>query len=266
MAYEAHEREVQSAHRVAVPGAEPRAARWSMIFDWHRIDLDPTSPRVKSALKAHLLTLDRGLVPNRDAVVDEFVRGRRVLDVGIVAHVVRHADGPDWLHRRIRRQASDCLGVDIVEDGIEQLRSQGYRVRCVDATSDVDLGERFDRVVLGEIIEHVDDPVALLRFSRRHLNTGGEIFASTPNGLYIANVLESLKQNVTTPNAEHVGAISPAGALEIGRRAGLELFRIERIAVNPSQLSVLGALAVRLLALRRSDLDVLTHTYCFYYR
>jgi 2-polyprenyl-3-methyl-5-hydroxy-6-metoxy-1,4-benzoquinol methylase len=43
-------------------------------------------------------------------------------------------------------------------------------------------GERFDAVVLGCIIEHLDDPVALLSRCRDWLGDGGRVIAVVPNG------------------------------------------------------------------------------------
>lgn len=41
--------------------------------------------------------------------------------------------------------------------------------------------ERFDNIVLGHVLEHVDDPVAVLRRACGWLNPGGIIFAAVPN-------------------------------------------------------------------------------------
>lgn len=44
-----------------------------------------------------------------------------------------------------------------------------------------DTPERFDVVVFGYILEHVDDPVAILKHFRRFLAPGGRMFLSVPN-------------------------------------------------------------------------------------
>jgi len=237
-----------------------------MVFDWHDFHADPSSIEVKRALRDHLRVLDKGAVADRNALIDAFVDRRTVLDVGVVAHSMANVNSSEWLHGRIRKRARVCLGIDVLEEQVRLLSARGYRVACVDAASEVDLGERFERVVLGEIMEHVDNPVRLLQFARRHLVSGGEIFASTPNCFYVAHILESLKFNSTTQNAEHVGFIPPSAALELGRRAGLELHKIKRVAVDPKTLSRWGALVVAALGLRRPDTEILSHTYCYYYR
>jgi SAM-dependent methyltransferase len=44
-----------------------------------------------------------------------------------------------------------------------------------------DTSERFDVVVFGYILEHVDDPVAILKHFRRFLAPGGRMFLTVPN-------------------------------------------------------------------------------------
>ncbi|KPF85128.1 methyltransferase type 12 [alpha proteobacterium AAP38] len=41
--------------------------------------------------------------------------------------------------------------------------------------------ERFDNIILGHVLEHVTDPVGLLRRARTWLTPGGMIFAAVPN-------------------------------------------------------------------------------------
>lgn len=41
--------------------------------------------------------------------------------------------------------------------------------------------ERFDVIVLGFVLEHVDDPVLIMKLYKRFLNPGGRIFLSVPN-------------------------------------------------------------------------------------
>ncbi len=44
-----------------------------------------------------------------------------------------------------------------------------------------EIEERFDVIVFGYILEHVDDPVRVLRHFRRFLSPGGRMFATVPN-------------------------------------------------------------------------------------
>ena len=91
------------------------------------------------------------------AWVGDFVRGRKVLDVGCMNHSVSASDDERWLHGHVVRNAASCLGLDILESDVAQLRARGFNMVCGDAIT-CDLGDTFDVIVAGELIEHVEDP------------------------------------------------------------------------------------------------------------
>lgn len=195
-------------------------------MDWTNLTRNPTD-RLAIAQVAAYLASRREVVTsgNRGAYMVRHAADQTVLDIGVCEHTVDHAQSTGWMHRRIKEAARRVVGVDILEDMSAELRRRGYDVRCVDATSDVDLGERFERVLIGDVVEHVDNPVALLRFAGRHLAADGLVLVSTPNPHYYLNCRTVLRGKALVPNLEHVRWISPAYALEIGRRAGLHLIR-----------------------------------------
>jgi len=123
----------------------------------------------------------------------------------------------------VAERAAYCLGVDILAAEVERLRPDGYSVRFTDATSDDDLGERFDVVFIGDVIEHVDNPVRLLAFGRRHLLPKGVMLAAMPNPFSRKFFRRFSREGTMVTNLDHVAWITPSMALELGRRAGLEL-------------------------------------------
>ena len=146
-----------------------------------------------------------------------------MLDIGVVSHSALSFEDEGWRHRRIRDVASHCVGVDILAPLVEELNKRGFDVRCVDATSNADLGERFDVVFLGDVIEHVDNPVALLRFAGRHLAPEGRILVSTPNAFSRKFYRRFRRHGTPIVNLDHCAWFTPTTALELARRADLEL-------------------------------------------
>jgi glycosyltransferase involved in cell wall biosynthesis/SAM-dependent methyltransferase len=195
-----------------------------MDFDWTRISDDPNNRAAKAEVRI-LLPLLRKVHTDTDLTgfVERAVAGKRVLDIGVISHSARYFDEPGWRHGRIHKAAGYCLGLDILEPLVAELNGRGFNVRCVDATSELDLGERFDTVFIGDVMEHVDNPSALLRFARRHLTTGGRIFAATPNPFSRKFVRQFFRQGVVVVNLDHMAWFTPTMALEISRRVGLRL-------------------------------------------
>jgi 2-polyprenyl-3-methyl-5-hydroxy-6-metoxy-1,4-benzoquinol methylase len=163
-------------------------------------------------------------VGNLRDVVLKACKGKSVLDIGGAEHRFTAAFNPEqFMHGKICKVASKVTGVDIVPSAVKQLNKIGYNFVLMDATSDKYLGEKFDIVHMGDVIEHVNDPVALLRFAKRHLKKNGKILVATPNPYCISNILQLLKENTLVVNLEHTSWITPSMALEIGNRAKAKL-------------------------------------------
>ena len=189
-------------------------------LNWTQISDDPISREVLQPVTNELKRLRKSRSGYLNWI-DGFVKSRSVLDIGVVEHDISHIELPTWKHKYIRDRAAHVLGIDIVPEGIDLLKNRGYNVRLADATSEDDLGERFERVVIGDVIEHVNNPVRLLQFAGRHLVPGGLILVSTPNPYWIKHILSTLVRGTLVTNADHISWVSPAAALELGRRAGL---------------------------------------------
>ena len=191
--------------------------------NWRQISDNPNSPLVREHLKYGIASITGERFEDPVVFYKHFFQGQTVLDIGMVGHVIENSLKGDWRHDNIRKFAARTVGIDIAEKAVRALQQKGYDVRLVDATSEVDLGERFERVVLGDVIEHVDNPVALLRFAALHLAENGLIVCTTPNPAFVENALSVLRNGVMLANAEHVSWITPTNAIELAFRAGLSL-------------------------------------------
>jgi 2-polyprenyl-3-methyl-5-hydroxy-6-metoxy-1,4-benzoquinol methylase len=72
------------------------------------------------------------------------------------------------------------VGVDFDAEAVKQARSCGLDVRMGDVNA-IDRAERYDFITLSHVIEHVYDPVELLRSCYGLLNDGGVLWLETPN-------------------------------------------------------------------------------------
>jgi SAM-dependent methyltransferase len=192
------------------------------MLNWTNITDNPVSPEVLSPLTSQLKRIRKSRSGYLELFTD-FVANRSVLDIGVVEHDISHIDLPTWKHAYIKQNAAHVLGIDIVPQGIEFLKARGFNVRLVDATSEEDLNERFERIVIGDVIEHVNDPMRLLKFAGRHLTSDGLILVSTPNPYWIKHIWSTFVKGTLVTNADHVSWVSPSAAMELGRRAGLSL-------------------------------------------
>ncbi len=191
-------------------------------MDWTTLTNDPCNVVVQNRMQDFLRSHRRISKVDYMTWLLKEVEGKSCLDIGCVEHDIKFIDMPSWKHAQLYKVASQLVGVDILSDFQEILKERGYDIRIVDATSDVDLGERFETVVLGDVIEHVENPVALVRFAKRHMKPGGMIIVKTPNPYYVDNIIKFAKGKPFI-NFEHIAWYTPTMALEIGRRAAIEL-------------------------------------------
>ena len=145
-------------------------------------------------------------------------RGRRLCDVGCAAGFLLEAAaerGWDVAGVELSRQAADFanerLG-DVVRQGtVEEVRFES---------------ESFDAVAMLDVVEHVADPLGLLREAARILKPGGVLLLSAPN-------VRSLSARLTGRRwfhfkRDHVVLFSGPTLLRAIEGAGLECFCLQR--------------------------------------
>jgi SAM-dependent methyltransferase len=102
-------------------------------------------------------------------VTRHFPPDARILDLGC---------GTGWLADSFE----SYVGVDASPEAVEAARRLGrdVRVGTLDEPLPFDEGA-FDGVILKDVLEHVPDPVSVVREARRLLRPGGRTFASSPD-------------------------------------------------------------------------------------
>lgn len=198
-----------------------------MMPEWTAFSNDPNNHEAKEAVAEYLLKI-RSIHVDIDflSFLRQLVSGKKVLDIGVVSHSELYFERPDWRHKHIVEAADYCLGIDILAPLVDELNQKGFNTRCIDATSDEDIGDRFEVIFIGDVIEHVNNPVALLSFAARHLTENGRLFVATPNPFsrkFVRQFKRSKTGGAIIVNLDHVSWISPTLALEIARRSSLEL-------------------------------------------
>jgi SAM-dependent methyltransferase len=232
--------------------------------NWRELSTDPNAKAVRAFLHGQISDAYGPRVEDFQRFICEFVRERTVLDIGVIGHVIERFDDGDFRHGFIKKFASRLVGIDILEEPVNHLRSLGFDVRVMDATSDTDIGERFERVVIGDVIEHVDDPVRLIKFAARHLAPDGLILCTTPNPFFVGYLAEMFRYGMVIENAEHVSFIIPSNALEIAHRAGVKLVSVRHFGGRGNTLTKRALISLlKLTGLIRYEMLARTYIYIF---
>ncbi|MGE0877280.1 MAG: class I SAM-dependent methyltransferase [Acidimicrobiia bacterium] len=162
-------------------------------------------------------------VSKRDFILRE-CRGRRVLDIGCIDHSAATAValGERWLHHEITAQAESVVGIDYLAADAEALRLRGYNIVSANA-EDLDLGEQFDVLVAGDLVEHLLNVGRFLASCRRHMRRDSRLILTTPNPFNIEQVGHVLRSGAPKVNAEHVAWIDPVTMRQLAERCGFKI-------------------------------------------
>lgn len=101
---------------------------------------------------------------------------RRVIDLGC---------GPGYLLWELQRNGFQCLGIDFNPDMIRVAREHFHvnaEVRTVEDL--ISYNSKFDLALLLHVLEHVEDPMNLLRNIRQILSPNGVLVVDVPNPNY----------------------------------------------------------------------------------
>jgi len=120
---------------------------------------------------------------------------------------------------------AEVTGVELAPEKVAYAQNRGIRV-----VPSVD-GEVFDIVFSNQVVEHVTEPVSILRQFRQLLAPGGIVYVAVPNGtqLYERAKAGHLDDQSVGENRklvaplEHINVFSEATLEQAGREAGLKL-------------------------------------------
>ncbi len=161
----------------------------------------------------------------REDVILPLVGGKRVLDCGGVDHcfVEHKREEGSWLHDRICEKAEDCVGVDILEDRVNQLNAMdGYKF-LVANVEELDFEEEFDVVVAGELIEHIYNAGLFLDGAWKALKENGTLIITTPNSQAFSKMLYTVVQGQEVCHEEHTCYYSKQTLSYLVERHGFEV-------------------------------------------
>lgn len=163
-------------------------------------------------------------------LVAKLVRGKKVLHFGCVDHLPliehRRKTG-NWLHEILANQCTDLVGIDINEEGIKYMKDAGfetYNSNVVTENPPIEIvARKWDYIVAGEVLEHIDDPVMFLKAMREKYGgcTKG-IIITVPNALSYTNFRFALR-NIEMINTDHRFWFTPFTLAKVAMQAGIEV-------------------------------------------
>ncbi len=199
---------------------------------------------------------------DRYSFVLDRVAGRRVMSVGLGGQVDETAYSYDLRRRELQGTFSAAVAaaaahttfVDVVPEALDAYRSViDAEYWLVDITAAPDgwpagfRDERFDVIVLGEVLEHLPNPGAALVNLQEVLAPGGSFLITVPNAFDLSRFGRLAFGNERV-HPEHVAYYSTSTLQRLLRECGLEAtevgtYRTRRLALRQLRSNPFGYLA-----------------------
>jgi virulence-associated protein VapD len=142
----------------------------------------------------------------------KYSTGKRVLHLGFIQHENlwrNKIEENDWLHSQVLFVASKAVGVDYLQNEVKIIK-QELGIECyfgdVTKLEELDLVEKFDIIICGELIEHISNAGLMLDGLKRFMNKDSKLIITTPNpwrDLWVQNICTN-NNEINWLNKEHV--------------------------------------------------------------
>ncbi len=147
----------------------------------------------------------------RQNKIVELCKNKSVLHLGFVHHdyFKDKVKADSWLHLKISKVANELLGLDILKSQIEMIEKEfGFKSIVADVTKleKVNIKKKFDVIVCGELIEHIDNPGLMLDGIKKFMHKDSILIITTPNpwSKRRLSLLKRGKDEFYWMNEEHV--------------------------------------------------------------
>ena len=203
-----------------------------MTFDdetWRYLRGEKFSNRIDVAIPY------REPIPNRVNFLTDMSRRKRIVHLGCLDHKPLIADKigrGQWLHKELTDVASACVGVDIDEETLRYVETTFGYTNIVLGNFTVDkfepiMSSKWDYAILGELLEHIDNPVQFLSAIRT--NYAGHIdriVVTVPNA-WTRITMRMAKSSIEMINSDHRYWFTPYTLAKVLYQAGMKTEEIK---------------------------------------
>ena len=167
----------------------------------------------------------------RPNVIFDIVYNKKVLHLGCTDHmsvIDYKLENGIYLHQQLSRVSSECVGIDINSETTEYLSKRGItNIIVQDITQpgiDTILDNQWDYLLMAEVLEHIDNPVAFLKdIATLYKSNIHSVIITVPNALGYISVVEALNNGRESINNDHRYWFTPFTLCKVAYQAGLIL-------------------------------------------
>jgi len=191
---------------------------------------------------------------SRENAITEIIKGKDIIHLGCSDHlqIIKEKIRINrWLHKLLTDNSKRCIGIDLDKESIDFISKElGYKnvYHGNILTDDFSIIKetRWDYVVFGEILEHIDDPVNFLRVFKEKYGENVEKFIITVPNIYNKQQYRNMMNHVEIINSDHRFWFTPYTITKILTLAG---YNPEKISYSNLQSLKIQELIIRKIKL-----------------
>ena len=172
-------------------------------------------------------------IPNRLEYLESLARKKNIIHVGFADHmplIPKKIQNNTWLHKRIMESANSCVGIDIDQETVHYVKNElgidgVYALDITDrsALPEAVTSKKWDYLILGEVLEHIDNPVHFLaNIAANFKGIADRLVITVPNAWDVVN-FRALRKHNECINTDHRFWFTPYTLAKVGTRAGLRV-------------------------------------------
>lgn len=186
-------------------------------------------------------------IPDRVDFLVGLTKGKRVVHLGCLDHqplIESKIKNRKWLHKELSESSAKCIGIDIDQETKDYVcNTFGFNnIIISDFTREKPqevINEKWDYAILGELLEHIDNPVKFLESIRiNYTGTIGKIVITVPNA-WTRTTMKMASDSIEIINSDHRYWFTPYTLSKVMFHAGIkvdEIYFTNRVPLDPSDL------------------------------
>lgn len=129
-------------------------------------------PAKRNILSMFARKLIARMMAKNISVIIPYIENGRILDVGC---------GSGRFLKWLKEHGWDVSGVDLSEKAAQNAAKSGLNIFCGQLQDAGFASRHFDVILINQVLEHVHDPMVVLREANRLLKDGGKLIVGVPN-------------------------------------------------------------------------------------
>jgi len=187
--------------------------------------------KFSNGLRINIAHTENSIISRID-YLENISNDKKIVHVGCADHlelIHKKIRSNTWLHNRLLTSSNRCLGIDVNLEAVNFIKDN-LNINDVyyhNIINDPPLSQltaaKWDYMIIGEILEHTDNPVLFLKqVNEKYGAYVDNIVITVPNAFELANI-KALFSNTEFINTDHRYYFTPYTLAKVGTMANLKM-------------------------------------------